>query len=307
MVAAERLDRLEGRSLPNITPVQGALIILVTGAIFSFGGLAFRLTDDISAWQYLIFRGIGAMAVAAVVLAYRFRGRFNDLATSVEVSHVVAGVLLGTISAIFIIALEFTTVAFILFLQALAPITAAYFSWILLRERVSSAAIIATVVSIVGVGIMVSGTVTDDVRPASLLALAIPIIFGLYATLIRRATTIDPLVPIAIGGLLLAVVGLLAVAAFEDFDVSLNDAAIGIFAGSALLAIPLSIFNLAQRVVPASESALLLMSEVVLAPLWVWIFVDETPPSTTLIGGAIIFVAVVSLIVWRRNQARRAT
>jgi len=303
MVASERL---EGRSLPNITPLQGALIILFTGAVFSFGGLAFRLTNDISSWQYLIFRGIGAFAVAAVVLAYRYRGRVDALVSSIDVSHVVAGVLFGAISAVFIVALEVTTVAFILFLQTLAPITAAYFSWILLRERVSRAALIATAVSIIGVGVMVSGTVTDDVRPASLIAIAIPIIFGLYATLIRRAATIDALVPIAIGGVVLIGCGLVAVALFDNFDVSLSDAAIGVFAGSALLAIPLSVFNLAQRVVPASESALLLMSEVVLAPLWVWIFVDETPEPTTLVGGAIIFVAVVSLILWRRAQMRRS-
>lgn len=301
------VDRLAGRSLPNITPIQGALIILMTGAIFSFGGLAFRLTNDITAWQYVIFRGLGALGVALVVLAYRFRGRFAELTATIEPSHVLAGLLVGTISAVFIVALEFTTVAFILFLQTLAPITSAYFSWILLRERVSRAAMIATAVSIVGVTVMVSGTFTADVRPASLIALSIPIIFGLYATLIRRATQIDPLVPIAIAGVVLAASGLVAVAAFGTFDMSLRDAAIGIFAGGGLLAMPLSVFNLAQRVVPASESSLLLMSEVVLAPIWVWIFVDETPEATTLVGGAIIFAAVVSLILWRRGQVERAS
>lgn len=300
MVAA---DRLEGRSLPNITAVQGAVIILLTGAVFSFGGLAFRLTDDITSWQYLIFRGVGAFGVAAIVLAFRFRGRASELTNSIEPSHIVAGVLVGTISAVFIIALEFTTVAFILFLQTLAPITGAYFSWILLRERVSRAVMIATAVSIVGVLVMVSGTVTDGVRPVALIALAIPIIFGLYATLIRRATQIDPLVPIAIGGCVLIVCGLVAVLGFGSFDVSLRDAAIGTFAGGGLLAAPLAIFNIAARIVPSSEAALLLMSEVVLAPLWVWIFVDETPEPTTLLGGVIIFAAVFSLILWRRKQA----
>lgn len=300
------VDRLEGRSLPNITPLQGALIILMTGVIFSFGGLAFRLTDDITAWQYVIFRGIGALAVAVAVLGFRFRNRLGELTASIEASHVVAGLLVGAISVVFIAALEVTTVAFILFLQALAPITAAYFSWILLRERVSAAVMIATGVSLAGVGVMVSATLTNDVRPASLVALSIPIVFGLYATLIRRATQIDPLVPIAIGGCVLIGCGVAAVALVGSFDMSLRDAAIGVFAGSVLLAMPLSVFNLAQRVVPASESALLLMSEVVLAPLWVWIFVDETPEPTTLIGGAVILTAVVSLILWRRKQLEQS-
>lgn len=278
-------------------------MILGTGATFSFGGLAFRLTSDITSWQYVIFRGLGALVVAVALLAWRWRGQTRALVASIESTHLLAGALLGTISSIFIVALEFTTVAFILFLQALAPITSAYFSWLLLRERVSAAVTAATAASVAGVLVMVWGTFGDAVRPAALLALAIPTIFGLYATLVRRARQIDPLVPVAVAGMVLIACGVVAVGLFGSFDMSLRDAAIGTFAGSALLAVPVAIFNVAQRVVPASESSLLLMSEVVLAPLWVWIFVDETPAATTLVGGLIIFAAVLGLVLWRRSKS----
>lgn len=303
--AGPRVDAA-GRDVPGFSVFAGSLIVLATGVVFSFGGLAFRLTDDMNAWQYVIFRGIGALAVTAVILAYRYRGRLADLTGPIERSHIAAGLLLGSISAVFIFTLERASVAFVLFLQALAPITSAYFSWILLRERVSRAVLVATAVSIAGVLVMFSATLTDRIDPLGLIAISIPVIFGLYATLIRGAQQIDAQVPILVGGATLAVLGLIGSAATAGFDMSVRDMLIGLFAGSMLLAIPGAFLNQATRVVPASEVALLLMSEVILAPVWVWLFVDESPEATTLIGGLIIFSAVLGLLFWRRARALAA-
>ena len=125
------------------------------------GGLAFRLTDDADAWQYVIFRGLGAFVATTVMLGWRHRGRMRELVRTSEPGHYIAGLLLGAMSTLFIVALEHASVAFVLFLQTLAPLTAAYFSWLLLGERVSRAVLIATAVSLVGVGIMMSATLTE--------------------------------------------------------------------------------------------------------------------------------------------------
>jgi len=286
-----------------MTVLQGSLLVFFCGTIFSLGGLAFRLTDDINAWQYVVFRGAGALVVTAVILAWRYRGRFGTLAGDIAPSHYLAGLLLGAMSTLFILSLEHASVAFVLFLQALAPLSAAYFSWVLLRERVSNAVVVATVVSLIGVGIMVSATVTDAVAPLGLLAALIPLCFGLYATIIRGAEAIEPQIPILLAAATLVFAGLVGAFIAGDMQVSLSDAAIGLFAGGILLALPGAVMNVANRVVPAPDVGLLLMSEVVLAPLWVWLFVDEDPQSTTLIGGAVILAAVFGMLAWRRQQA----
>ena len=43
--------------------------------------------------------------------------------------------------------------------------------------------------------------------------------------------------------------------------------------------------------------ALLSLSEVVLAPIWVWVGVGETPTANALIGGLIVLVAVAFQMV----------
>ena len=76
--------------------------------------------------------------------------------------------------------------------------------------------------------------------------------------------------------------------------VSFNDASMGAISG-VLLGSALPLFNAAGKHVPAARTTLLLLTEIVLAPLWVWMFVDETPNASTLVGGAIVLAALVWL------------
>ena len=54
----------------------------------------------------------------------------------------------------------------------------------------------------------------------------------------------------------------------------------------------LVLYIMGSRVVPAGELALLSMSEVVLAPLWVWLFLSETVSLFTLVGGVLLLAAL---------------
>lgn len=300
---ASAATAVDATSEPSYSPLVGAALVVAAGAVVSLTALMFRLTDSITSWQFVIFRGLGAFTAMLLILAARHRGKLRALVASIDATHAVPGVMLGTISAIFIVALDHASVAFVMGIQTLSPLTAAYFSWLLLGERVSRAVLVATVVAIVGVLIMFSATLTDRVSALGLLAALIPLLFGAYATLIRRATRIDPQIPVLVAGATLVVLGVGGAALNDGFDVAWGDALIGLFSGGVLLAVPVAVLNHATRVVPAPEVALLLMGEILLAPLWVWIFVDERPAATTLVGGAIILAAVMGLLGWRRSRS----
>ena len=150
---------------------------------------------------------------------------------------------------------------------------------------------------------MFSGAVTEEVKPEALFAIAIPIGFALYATLVRATDGMNSAVPLLTAGISLVLVGAIVVTFGSGFSIDARDALIGIFAGSFLLGFPLAVFNVAQKVVPSPETALLLMSEVVLAPLWAWMFVSEVPEVTTLVGGALVLASVVWLTLSRRQPA----
>lgn len=277
--------------------LRGSLLVLLAGVVFSFGALFFRWTDDISAWEYLTTRSLGAVVVTGAVFSLQHRGRVRAEVASVERVHVVAGVVLGSTFCLFIVSLSEADAAFVLFFQALAPIGAAFCSWFLLRERVSNPAVVATVVSLVGVGVMVNGGLGSSPGWVVPVVVALPLAIGLYTTLIRMGDAVDPLVPVIVAGATALVLSTLVVVIDGGWVASARDLGIGLAAGVVLLALPLPLFNRGGRDVPAPETSLLLMSEVVLAPLWVWLFVDETPADATLVGGVVILAAVVWLTV----------
>ena len=67
--------------------------------------------------------------------------------------------------------------------------------------------------------------------------------------------------------------------------------------GLVVVPIGLGLFLSGARYAPAAEVALLALVETVLGPIWVWIFIGETPTQIALIGGSVVILAV-ALNTW---------
>jgi drug/metabolite transporter (DMT)-like permease len=76
------------------------------------------------------------------------------------------------------------------------------------------------------------------------------------------------------------------------FDVPANDIAIALSMGVFQVGLGLAIYTIGSKVVPAAELALLSMTEVLLGPIWVWLFIGETASLFTLVGGAVLMLAI---------------
>ena len=107
------------------------------------------------------------------------------------------------------------------------------------------------------------------------------------------------MVPAALVGAMFS----MAVAGYniESFQLPLNDIIICGALGVIQMGIPLILFIKGSRYVPAAELTLLTMLEVILSPLWVWIFLAEDPGYWTLIGGGVITMGIII----QANGARR--
>jgi len=51
--------------------------------------------------------------------------------------------------------------------------------------------------------------------------------------------------------------------------------------------------TIGSRSTPSVVVGLLMLTETLFGPLWVWLFINETPPLSVFIGGFIILSAVV--------------
>jgi drug/metabolite transporter (DMT)-like permease len=78
-------------------------------------------------------------------------------------------------------------------------------------------------------------------------------------------------------------------------------AAFGILQNAAGLAL----YTFGSKRVPAAEATLLAALEVPLTPLWVFVFLGETPSIQTLVGGGVVLAALFLHIVseFRRRPA----
>jgi drug/metabolite transporter (DMT)-like permease len=70
--------------------------------------------------------------------------------------------------------------------------------------------------------------------------------------------------------------------------------------GCFQLGLGLFLFVRGSRKLRAAELGLLTLLETVLAPIWVWIGISETPSATALLGGSVVLAAVIGLALSER-------
>jgi drug/metabolite transporter (DMT)-like permease len=195
--------------------------------------------------------------------------------------------LMATSSGSFIIALNHSSVANILFMQALAPVLAAVLG-MAVGETVVRRTWIAMAIAIAGVAVMVGG----PSRPSGLgLGLSLLMTTSFAATLVITRHKRD--VSMAPATCLSQVIVLLIAAPLASPGwASGRDGALMVALGVGQIGLGLVFLTIGGRLIPAAEVALITLLEVVLGPLWVWIFLSEQPGVATLVGGAIVLGAV---------------
>jgi drug/metabolite transporter (DMT)-like permease len=200
---------------------------------------------------------------------------------------VVAG-LMAVSSGAFIVALNYTTVANVLFMQALAPVLAAVLGTFV-GEPVARRTWVAMTVAVLGVGLMVGGPDHPSLAGVSIsLLMSVSFAAVIVITRHRRDVSMAPATCLS------QVLVLLFAAPFADpSEIGGRDLLLLAALGIGQIGLGLIFLSLGARLIPAAEVALITLLEIVLGPLWVWIALSERPGAATLTGGAIVLAAVL--------------
>jgi drug/metabolite transporter (DMT)-like permease len=196
--------------------------------------------------------------------------------------------LMAVSSGAFIVALNYASVANVLFMQALAPILAAALGTVL-GEPVPARTWTAMAIALVGVGLMVGGPGGHPHALGEGMALLMAISFAgtLVITRRRRDVSMAPATCLSQVAVLCAAAPFAAPVGAGAGDVLLL-AALGV----GQIGLGLIFLTIGARLIPAAEVALITLLEIVLGPLWVWLVQSEQPGAATLAGGAIVLGAV---------------
>ena len=74
-------------------------------------------------------------------------------------------------------------------------------------------------------------------------------------------------------------------------------------AGLLAMGVGFALFLRGARDVPAAGQTVLAQTETIFGPIWVWLAFGETPAAATLVGGAIILLAVISMATAAATEA----
>jgi len=269
------------------------VLVLMSGVFWSSMGLGIRLIEQANVWQILFYRSIALACFLFCIIT--LRSGFRPLAAirSAGIAGAIGGVGLVFAFSGGIYAIQTTTVANAMFLFAAAPFLAAVAGWVILREQVRHATWVAMLFAIIGIAIMVINGFAAGKLVGNLSALLSATGFAVFTVALRWGKLEDMLPAVFLAGVFAIITGAL-VCEFNGYGFALprNDIAISVSMGVFQVGMGLVIYTIGSRVVPAAELALLSMTEVLLGPLWVWIFIGETVSFYTLLGGAVLLLAI---------------
>jgi drug/metabolite transporter (DMT)-like permease len=268
--------------------------VFAAGVLWSTVGLGIRMIEDAVVWQILLYRSIAmSLFLYAVIRVRSGESPFVQVRRT-GFPSVIAGLSLVAAYSGGIYSIQNTSVANAMLLFATAPFMAAVLGWIILRERVRVATWVAIAVAIGGIAIMVADMSGSVVLKGSLAALGSAFGFAVFTVALRWGRTGEMLPSVFLSGLF-AIVVTFGICQLSGLPValSLNDGAISMGMGVFQVGAGLILYTLGSRSLPAAELALLSLAEVLLGPLWVWLFLGETASLNTLIGGAVLLAAIV--------------
>lgn len=266
----------------------GQILIVLASICWSTGG-AFQRELTVDTVTQICGRAFVSCLTMVTMTWLQHRGSAVAAYRRLDRTGWAFALCLAGASGMFITALNRTTVANVLFTQAMAPFIAVVLSWLFLHERASRRTWLATAVAVAGVVIMVGGPGSGAVV-GFIASGVMTILFALTIVIVRHQREISMAPAVALGQLLLC----LSTIGFASFStLTRKDVIVMVAMGVFQTGLGQVCFVVGARLLPAPEVALITLLEVVLAPAWVWLFYNEHPAVATLIGGAVVLVAVV--------------
>jgi len=290
----------------------GCALVIAGGLVLSLGVLCIRAANASDAWQYLFWRGLGFGC--AVWLLATWRRASNPITQIRQLGGFawLSVIALVASQVLFVAAIKIGSTAEVFFLLSLAPLMAALLARPLLGERIGTFGALAIAVALAGVALMSGVTFNADANIwatgegpwlARALAVGAALGFALYSLGTRGARTQDLDAALVAGGIITATTCAVALLWLGlPLAASLRDVFLAMVHGGIILALGLVLFARGSRVVPAVTLLMLAQAETLAAPIWTYIFFNETTTATVILGGGLILIAV---LMQASDQARR--
>lgn len=277
---------------------RAVLLMIVTTILWSTAGVMTRQLDvargvDVTFWRSLF----SALFIAGVLLWQQKSHALNKVRASGRLG-LLSGLMWGVMFCCFMLALTMTTVANTLIVMSVSPLLTALLAWLFLRQHIAARTWLAIAVALIGIVWMFANGISSlggKHAAGMMMALGVPLATSINVITMKKAGQgngegID-LVPAVLLGSLFSALAMLPLA--WPLHISSHD--LGILAGLGFfqLGLPCMMMVIAAKSLSAPEISLLALLEVLLGPIWAWLGAGEVPAHHTLVGGAVVLIALV--------------
>ena len=273
-----------------IYKAPGYVLCLLGGFFLSWGGLIIRSFETNDIWQILLIRSLFFIIALTAFLFLTYKKNTIKVVKNSGFPAIIAGLFLSLSFVAYVVAMSKTTVANVVFIISTQTIFLALFGFLFLKEKITLKGLIAITLAFVGMLVMVGDSINQGTLFGNIVAFAIPINFTILVMIIRKFPDLDMVPAIFYSGIFSGIYGLLLA---SNLTFSSNDILMGFLLGVPQLAFGFICVTIGTKTTKAVTVGLLMLLETIFAPIWVWIFLNEVPPTSVFMGGAIIISAVI--------------
>ena len=270
--------------------MRKGLLYLLLCVSLSFGGLIVKSFEGSTLWQILFWRSFFFIIVISIFLLISYKKTVFSALYKSGIPGLVGGVILYIGFASYVFAMYETTVANANFIIQTQTLFLAIFGYVFLKEKISKLTFTCIVIAVFGILLMLGGSVSPGQMTGNLVAFIMPISFAILILIVRKFPEVDMIPLQLVAGIFATLIGL---AMSPTIIISSNDIFLGFLAGFFQVGFGFIFITIGARSTPSAFVGIIMLTEAVLGPLWAWLFVNENPPISVLIGGSIVITAVV--------------
>ena len=266
------------------------MLLAATGiSVLSFDALLVRLIDadaSVIAFYRGLFMGFIMLA------AWLIKGEKDVIPKAKKELFMILfiAMLSGIGTSLFVFSVKYTIAANTVVFLATSSFFGAFFSYLLLKEKIKKETAVAIGFSFFGVVIIfgnsfgIGGNLIGD-----FLGILLAVFMGLQLTLLRKFTHFSHYFIISGSGFFL--MSIMYFIADDVFDISLKSLFF-LFLMGLMQVVSMFLIYGATKYISSAEVGVFSTIETTLAPIWLWLFIGEIPPSMTFIGGIFVISAI---------------
>ena len=270
--------------------IPGYILLLFGAFCLSWGGLIIRSFEEANVWQILLIRSVFFIIALLLFLLSTYKKNTIKIIKDAGYPAFIAGLVMSLSFIAYVYSMTIISVANVVFIISTQTMFLAIFGYFFLKEKISLISFISIVLAMSGIFIMVGESISTGSLLGNIIALAIPINFSILVMIIRKNKNLDMIPAIFYSGIFSIIYGLLL---SESFTFSNHDVKMGFLLGVPQLAFGFICITIGSRTTASATVGLLMLTETLFGPVWVWLFLNEIPPLSVIVGGVVIISAII--------------